>query len=533
MNVGITFHKVAEGLAAFLIVSLLIATPITSYAEPRHSPELHGRSAEIQEAPEALISWVSSLGREDLGISLREALDTNNQTLVRSALKSIQNLIFSDSPTSLFVGVKHLTALKLLNWSDDLSVSTKDFSRLLYYVTLHLNKTDYTALSKALLTVLSGVVSYGDHSKLSYFMLYLARDEVIPNVSEGLRSSLRLQILKFLDYIESGELKKAVEVGVNTSYSNSLIIGSYMYVVASIYSKYTPPANPTSGLQDSSKGVEVASRVLEIIERMNLTTTLAEILKRIPAEDLWAALNKLNILNTLDVLDEEVLVGEISKYLMEQRLETPPEAGLPLRPWGSGTTVVKVETTAGGQGSSPSYRLTNELNTLMNLAAAKAALEVRQKSSGTSETLQSSILSDSPAGLYGPAFITILSFMLVLSMVLFAVKLGKAFRMPAPTIGTTEPLHVEAVINSTVVKIFWRVINELANRLDVRVEKHETHREIKTKIIEKAIQVVSRELPELLNLLTQYYELVRFGNVCEDEVMRSEARRVEESILKE
>ncbi|MEM0013990.1 MAG: hypothetical protein QXX81_03020 [Zestosphaera sp.] len=533
MDFGIVLLKVVRGLMAFLVFSLLIVSSLTAYAGGRHSPELRGRSAEIQEAPEVLTSWLNSIGREDLSVLLGKVLAEDNRTLVSSVLRTVQDLMFSGSPASLFVGAKHLIALRLLNGSEDLSIGVKDLSQLLFYTTLYLNSTGYTTLSGVLLKVLSGLVSYGDHSDLSYFMLYLTRGETLPNVSEGLRSSLRLQILNFLDYVELGEFKKAVELGVNTSHTDSLVIGSYMYVVASIYLKHVPTVNPVTSSQSSDSGVVL--RVLEIIERMNLTTTVSEILRRIPAEELWAVLNKLNILNNLEGVDEGMLVEEINKYLVERHFDDTLETGLLPRPWSTSTTVVSVEPLVEGRDSTFSYRLTNELKTLMNLVASKTSLEALRKSSiisgGTPS--KSSMLIDSSATFYDTVFIVVISFTLTLGVVPLAIRFGRTRRIPVTSTASIEFPRDENMINSVAVMSFWRVVSKLTSRLEMHVGRHETHRELKTRIVEKAGRAMNEGFTELMDMLTQYYELVRFGNMCEDEVVKSEVRRIEESILKE
>jgi DNA-binding Lrp family transcriptional regulator len=514
-----------KALTPTLILFLVLLSVLSPVAEARHSPDLQSKSQELLEAPKVLSEWLSRVGREDLKALLEEAISTNNQTLMKLVVTRVYEYLASDNPVAFFVGGKHVMALKILNKSDDLTVNNDDLGWLLYHATRSLNMTDYSTLSNVLLVILSGFVSYGDHNELSYFMIYLMREPKVRVVSEDLRNELRLQILKFLDYVEAGDFKKAADFGVNVSYTTSMLIGSCMYLIASSYAKYASLSKLLGGSGNVLGNSTIISEVLETLLRANVSGPLIEIIKRLPPEDLNRLLNDLN---RLEEVDEEVLVEEINKYVRERRYNmsiTSPEPR-------TSSLVVRVFTAVSSEkGSEITYRFSSELSSLMYLISSKPAF---LSSSGFPEPSQG--VSPPPArgvmlGSYAPLLLVI--FASSAASIILLLKFSSVSRRDlvsrVPHVKQAPPTEA---VTSYVVRAFWSVVESLCRFFEVSLGKHETHREIAVKLLPKIKVLAGEELTKLFNDLTKYYELVRFGNLSEDEVMVSVAKRVEEHVLK-
>jgi len=514
-------RTLASGLALFLV---LLVFP-SFVAEARHSPELQVRSRELLEAPEVLAEWLSRVGREDLRVLLEEAVSTNNHTLMKYVVTRVFEYLASDSPVTLFVGGKQLMTLKILNKSDDLSVGSRDLGWLLYHATRSLNKTDYSSLSNMLLVVLSGLVSYGDHNELAYFMIYLMSEPSVKVVSEDLRSELRLQILRFLDYIELRDFRKAADLGVNVSYSTSMLLGSCMYLIATSYAEYESLSKLGGSGSSNSTSSLVINEVVESLMRANVSSSLIEVLKKLPPEDLSRLLNDLN---RFEEIDEESLVEEISKYVRERRYNVRAASS------GSKTSspiVVRVFTAVSGRevSSEISYSLSSKLGSLMYLVSSIPAF---LSGPSTPEITQE-------AGLHPPSRATSGSYVVLLLLVISSSGAAlliflKFFPASKPDlvgeVSGVKPAPQSAAIASYVVSAFWSVVGFLCRFFEVSLGKHETHREIMAKLVPKIRVFAGEESARLFSDLTKYYELVRFGNVREDEVMVFVARRVEERV---
>ncbi|MEM1604387.1 MAG: hypothetical protein QXL29_05900 [Zestosphaera sp.] len=512
-------------LASTLVVLFLVLPVFLSLVvEARHSPELQSRSRELFEAPKVLTEWLSEVGRDDLRVLLDEAVSTSNYSLMKSVVSRVFEYLGSDYPVTLLVGGKHLIALKILNKSDDLSVSDRDLGWLLYHATKVLNKTDYSSLSNVLLVILSGLVVYGDHNELSYFMVYLMREPTASVVSEDLRNELRLQILKFLDYVESGAFKDAADLSVNVSYSTSILLGSCMYLIATSYSKYASLGKLPGGSYDTAlSNSTVIKELLEYLMRANVSSPLIDILKRLPPEDLNRLLSDIN---RLEEIDEEILVEEVSRYVRERRYEAPAISS------GSKTSsvVVKVFTVvSGGKSSEISYRLSSELSPLMYVISSTPTFSSSSGDSGITQGASPPSLRATSSGPYTFLFVAASSF---IASLLFFLKFFPAGRRdlvsgvsragPVPQVGTATVPYV--------VRAFWPVVEGLCKLFKVSLGRHETHREVMSKLLPKIRVFAGEDFTKLFSELTKYYELVRFGNVCEDEVMVSVARRVEEHV---
>lgn len=507
-------------LASALVLFLVLSGFLGLVVEARHSPELQSRSRELFEAPRILAEWLSRVGRDDLRVLLDEAVSTSNYSLMKLVISSVLEYLTSDYPVTLLVGGRHLIALKTLNKSDDLSVGGRDLGWLLYYATRSLNKTDYSSLSNVLLVVLSGFVVYGDHNELSYFMVYLMREPTVSVVSEDLRSELRLQILKFLDYVESGAFRDAADLSVNVSYSTSILLGSCMYLIATSYAKYASLGRlPGSVLSNST----IINELLEHLIRANVSSSLVDILKRLPPEDLNRLLNDIN---RLEEIDEEVLMEEVSRYVRERRYEVPATSS------GSKTSsmVVKVFTAVGGEKSLEiSYRLSSELSPLMYVISSTPTF---LSGSGPSGLTQDVSLSSSRAISSGPYTLLVVVASSFVASLLFFLKFfpvgGHDLVSGVSRVGPVPQAEATAV--PYVVRVFWPVTESLCRLFKVSLGRHETHREVASRLVPKIRVFVGEDFVKLLSELTKYYELVRFGNVREDEVMVSVARRVEESV---
>lgn len=517
-------HNLSRVLASTLVFLSVLTAFLGSVVEARHSPELQGRSRELFEAPRILAEWLSRVGRDDLRALLDEAVSTGNYSLMELVISRVSEYLTSDYPVALLVGGKHLIALKILNKSDDLSVSGEDLGWLLYYATRSLNKTDYFPLSNLLLVVLSGLVVYGDHNELSYFMVYLMRERTASVASEDLRSELRFQILKFLDYVESRAFRDAADFSVNVSYSTSILLGSCMYLIATSYARYASLGRlPGGDSDDTLNNSTIMNELFEHLIRANVSSSLIEIFKRLPPEDLNRLLNDMN---RLEEINEEVLIEEVSRYVRERKREIPATTS------GSKTssTVVKVFTADGDERSLEiSYRLSSELSPLMYVISIKPTFS---SGSGASGLTQGASLSSSRASSSGPYTSLLVVVSSFAASLLFLLKFfpvserglvsGVPRARPAPQAKNADVPYV--------VRVFWPVVESLCGLLKVSLGKHETHREITSKLMPKIRVFAGKDFTRLLSELTRYYELVRFGNVREDEVMVSVARRVEEDV---
>lgn len=506
-------------LTSALILFLVLLSFSSLVVGARHSPDLQSKSRELLEAPVVLADWLSKVGRDDLRVLLDEAVSTGNYTLMKIVASRVFEYLASDYPVTLFVGGKHLMSLKLLNRSDDLSVSSRDLGWLLYHATRSLNKTDYSSLSSMLLTILSGFVTYGDHNELSYFMIYLMREPTLGVISEDLRDELRLQILKFLDYVESGAFREAANLGVNVSYSTSVLLGSCMYLIASSYAKYVSTNElPNNTLSDSA----IVSEILEHLMKSNISSSLIEILKRLPPEDLNRLLNDINI---LEGIDEEILIEEVSKYVREKRYNTS------LTGSGSRTSsiVVKVFTVTGsGKDLEISYSFSHELSSLMYLISSTPTFF---SGSGTSRNTQDASLSLSRGVASGPyTFLLLATSSFIISLLLLLRFFPTRERDLVSEVSRVRPVPQARTPVPYVVVAFWNVVESLCRLFKVSLGMHETHREIMAKLTPKIKVFAGEDSVKLFNDLTKYYELVRFGNVREDEVMESVAKRVEEHV---
>ncbi len=514
-----------KALTPTLILFLVLFSVFNPVAEARHSPDLQSKSQELLEAPKVLSEWLSRVGRDDLRALLEEAITTNNQTLMKLVVAQVYAYLASDYPVTFFAGGKHLMALKILNKSDDLTVNNNDLGWLLYHATRSLNMSDYSTLSNVLLVILSGFVSYGDHNQLSYFMVYLMREPKVRVVSEDLRDELRLQILKFLDYVEARDFKKASDFGVNVSYTTSMLIGSCMYLIASSYAKYASLSKLFGGSGNTLVNSTIISEVLETLLRVNVSGPLIEIIKRLPPEDL----NKLlSDLNRLEEIDEEILIEEINKYVREKRYNTSI-TGLESR---TSSLVVRVFTAVSNKDSSEiTYRFSSELNSLMYLISSKP---VFLGSSGFPEPSQGvgpPSAREVIPGSYTPLLLVI--FASTVASIILLLRFSSISRRDlvsrVPHVKQAPPTKT---ITSYVVRTFWTVVGSLCKFFEISLGKHETHREIAVKLLPKIRAFAGEDLAKSFNDLTKYYELVRFGNLGEDEVMVSVARQVEERVLK-
>ncbi len=514
-----------KALTPTLVIFLVLFSIFSPVAEARHSPELQSKSQELLEAPKVLSEWLSRIGRDDLRALLEEAISTNNQTLMKLVVAQVYEYLAGDYPAAFFVGGKQIVALKILNKSDDLSVNNDDLGWLLYHATRSLNMTDYSTLSNVLLVILSGFVSYGDHNQLSYFMIYLMREPKVKVVSEDLRNELRLQILKFLDYVESGDFKKASDFGVDVSYNTSMLIGSCMYLIASSYSKYASSSKLLGGSGNALGNSTIISEVLESLLRANVSSPLIEIIKRLPPEDLSKLLNDLN---RLEEVNEEILIEEINKYVREKRYNTSITSPEPR----TSSLVVRVFTAISSKESSEiAYRFSSELSSLMYLVSSKPVFLSSSSFSGPSQGMSPPSVRGVISGSYASLILVIFT-----SSAASIILLLRFFPVSRRDLVSRVP-HVKQApstktITSYVVRAFWSAVGGLCKFFEVSLGKHETHREIAVKLLPKIKVFAGEDLAKSFNDLTKYYELVRFGNLSEDEVMVSVARQVEERILK-
>lgn len=515
-------------LAPHLVLFLVLTGFTVVYAESRHSPELLDRSLEIQRAPEVLGSWLSNVGKEDLNELLRNATSEGNSTLTQSLVKSVYAFINADSLAPLLVGARQLLALKTLNNTEDLAISAGDLRWLLYHSTLHLNNTGYHSLSSTLLKVLSGLVSYGDHNELSYFIIYLMKEGSLSNVSQELISELRRQTLLFLSYVDSGDFKRAAEVGVNASRTTSLVIGSYMYVIASTYENHVRLSRPDADSQSAGNVLTTPSQLLEFIEHLNISVDVMEVLRRLPPDELERIINRLEPLTDLN---DEYVLEEISRYVMEREYYLSQTTG-PLFKQSSPMTVV---TWVDSADSDHVYKLSNQLNTLMGLVSVVSAFNSGQEGSLTEGMSfpKPIALAGRPTNPYEALFVIAVVVSLTVGILPLLKYVRRGVRSLRASSAVAGPVYDEDSIKSEVVRAFWRVVRALASSLEVKIERYETHRELKSKIIRKLDLTVGSRPASLLTELAHRYELVRFGNVSEDEGMRSDVRRLERLLLKE
>ena len=513
-------HRV---LILALVLFLFLSSLLNPIVKARHSPDLQTKSRELLEAPKVLAEWLSRVGRDDLRVLLDEAASTNNHTLMKLVITRVLEYLRSDYPVTLFVGGKHLMSLKILNMSSDLTVGSNDLGWLLYYVTRSLNKTGYSSLSNMLLVILSGFVTYGDHNELSYFMIYLMKEPSVKAVSEDLRNELRVQILKFLDYVDSGAYKEAIDFSINVSYSTSMLLGSCMYLIATSYSKYVSSSKLPGGSLSNSSSVLIINEVIESLTKANVSSLLIEILKKLPPEDLNRLLEDIN---KLEGIDEEILIEEISKYVREKRYNATI---IPSSPKTSSITVRVFTAVGGGESSEVPYRFSSELGSLMYLISSTPAFVISSSNSGFTQEASLSSSGWVASGPYVPLLLVISLSSVVGLLFLFrffhSVKLGLVSVEPQ-----AKPVPQSRTISSYVVRVFWPIIESLCSFFEVSLGRYETHREVTAKLVPKIRVFAGEDAVKLFSDLTKYYELVRFGNVREDEVMVFVAKRVEEYV---
>ncbi|PUA32509.1 MAG: hypothetical protein B7O98_07610 [Zestosphaera tikiterensis] len=535
-------------LTTLLIIAVLIAstTPVAlaSNVETRHSLELVKKALIIETSAKILKEWLESVGYYNLSLTIDEALKNEDLNTLNTIAKHILKLYVSNNSgvLPLFIGGKHLISAKVLSGLNTSTVRFSDYLILVNVLANNLNLSGNQAFAKLLLNILD---LSGDLSSdvLIQFILLISDDRLTRSVSQDLRKSLRQDILNFLDLVDMKHGEKALKLSMDVSYNKSLIIGSLMFIIAGNvkplynYLWQTPQQQP----QASKKDVE---KLLKDLNLTGLSEEVLEILSRLPPEVVEELLKNPNMLEIL--MNEDLLLNELHDYLSEDLLSRRYLNVSTQRNESRPYTTVLINSGVLYNENLEDLTLSDEFGYAI-LQKIAPLLENINKLGPTIKTFENysskpyvevGIIGGKPSittAFEGLTPVILLIAPAIASIALIFRYLTSNLNLKGFKGGISSRNRFVVMENlSEVIKTFWEVVDSLAHKLGIVVEDHETHREIKNRIVDK-LKVKGFRHSDLIadiDRITLYYELIRFARREENGEVIETVKRIGEKLKK-
>ncbi len=521
---------------------LAYATPVVlaSNTETRHSPELIKKALIIESSAKTLKEWLENVGYRNLSLIIDEALKNEDLSALNAVAKQTLKLytLNGSGVLPLFVGGKHLISAKVLSGLNTSIIKFSDYLILVNVLANNLNLTGNQVFARLILNILDASEDLNS-DVLIQFMLLISDDRLTQFVSQNFRKSLRQDILNFLDLTDMRDGEKALKLSVDVAYNKSLIIGSLMFVIAKNIKPYNYVwQTPSQQLQSSKTDVR---KILKDLNLTNLSEEVLKILSRLPPEVVEELLKNPNLLKILT--NEDLLLNELNNYLSEDLLsrrylnvstqrnesKTYTTVIVNINPLHSGVGDMVLSE---GFNHTIFQKIAPLLENISKLGPttkvfesglSKSYAEVvafNNKPPSVSEVLTPSLLLIMPA----LASIALVFKYLTSSLSLKSFKDETLVRTKSVVVGNF----------SEVVRTFWDVIDTLTRKLGMIIEDHETHREIRDRVVKelKARGFGGSDLITDVNKFTLYYELIRFAQREESEEVVKAVKKIGERLKK-